>query len=139
MRGPETSRSGRRVRLAAAAHAAAEPRNITPVADYYMSQADIARELGVSNETVRLWRKRNPRGSSRPFPEPDSWTGVDEVEERPGKAPRVPGLPEDPRENPRENSRSVPGWLPSRLPEIRAWQAGMPGSGAGGGRPRVTS
>ena len=95
---------------------AAEPRNITPMAEYYLSQADVARELGVSSEAVRLWRKRNPDGSPRPFPEPDSWTGVDEV-------------PADPRVNPRENSRSVPGWRRSRLDEIREWRRGMPGAG----------
>lgn len=107
---------------------------MSPMAEYYLSQADIARELGVSNEAVRGWRKRYPRGSAHPFPEPDSWTGVDEVPDGPGD------VPEDPRENPRENSRSVPGWLPSRLPAIRAWRDGMPGSGTGGGRPpRVTS
>lgn len=107
---------------------------MSPMAEYYLSQADLARELKVSNEAVRLWRKRHPRGSARPFPEPDSWTGVDEVTEKNTVIP-----PSDVRENPRDNSRSVPGWLPSRLPEIREWRDGMPGSGAGGGRPaRVT-
>lgn len=98
-----------------------------PVAEYYLSQADIAARLGVSNEAVRTWRKRYHQGSGHPFPEPDSWTGIDEL-------PEDGGVP-DARVNPRENSRSVPGWLPSRLPAIRAWRDGMPGSGAGGGRP----
>jgi len=30
----------------------------------------------------------------------------------------------------------VPGWLPRRLAEIRAWRDSRPGQGAGGGRPR---
>jgi hypothetical protein len=94
-----------------------------PMAEYYLSQADLARELGVSNEAIRTWRKRNPDGSPRPFPEPDSWTGVDEVPDGPR------GMPEDPRANPRENSRSVPGWRASRLAEIKAWRDGMPGPG----------
>lgn len=83
----------------------------------YLSQTDVARELGVSPDAVRGWRKRYPRGSRHPFPEPDAWTGIDEV-------------PQDPRENPRENSRSMPGWMPSRIGEIRAWRDGMPGAGA---------
>ena len=90
---------------------------MTPMAVYYLSQTDVARELEVSPDAVRGWRKRYPRGSAHPFPEPDSWTGVDEVTA-------------DPRENPRENSRSMPGWLPSRLAEIKTWRDGMPGSGA---------
>jgi len=28
----------------------------------------------------------------------------------------------------------VPGWLPARLPEIRAWKDSRPGQGVGGGR-----
>lgn len=28
------------------------------------------------------------------------------------------------------------GWLPSRHPELRAWEKARPGKGAGGGRPR---
>lgn len=30
----------------------------------------------------------------------------------------------------------VKGWLPGRRPEWEAWQASLPGRGAGGGRPR---
>ena len=113
---------------------------MSPMTVYYLSQADIARELEVSNEAVRLWRKRNPRGSARPFPEPDSWTGVDEVTVDEATKAVVVKPPSDVRENPRENSRSVPGWLPSKLDAIKAWRDGMPGSGAGGGRPpRVTA
>jgi hypothetical protein len=92
------------------------------MAVYYLSQADIARELEVSNEAVRGWRKRYPAGKAHPFPEPDAWTGVDEVAEE-GKAPP----PRDAGDNPRDNSRSVPGWLETRLDEIKAWRAGMPG------------
>ncbi|TDD24994.1 hypothetical protein E1287_37675 [Actinomadura sp. KC06] len=32
--------------------------------------------------------------------------------------------------------RDLPGWLPERADEIRAWHAARPGQGAGGGRPR---
>ena len=106
-----------------------EPRNIIPVAVYYLSQADIARELEISSEAVRLLRMRYPSDSAHPFPEPDAWIGVDD---RSKTAVR----PADARVNPRENSRGVPGWLPSRADEIREWRAGLPGSGAGGGRPR---
>lgn len=49
------------------------------------------------------------RSRSNDFPEPDIKVG---------------------RKNP------VPGWLPARLPEIRAWVESRPGRGAGGGRPR---
>lgn len=31
----------------------------------------------------------------------------------------------------------APGWLESRLDEIRAWRSARPGQGAGGGRPRA--
>lgn len=30
----------------------------------------------------------------------------------------------------------VPGWLPDRVAEIRAWSESRPGQGSGGGRPR---
>jgi hypothetical protein len=85
------------------------------VAVYFLSQTDIARELGVSPDAVRLWRKRHAD-----FPEPDAWIGLDEA----------PGEGVDARENPRANARSMPGWLPSRLPEIRAWRESLPGQGA---------
>jgi hypothetical protein len=97
-----------------------QPRNMSPVAAYYLSQTDLARELGVSPDAVRLWRKRNPAGSERPFPEPDAWTGVDEV----------PEVGADGSVNPRANARSMPGWLPSRLGEVRAWRDSLPGQGA---------
>jgi uncharacterized protein YjcR len=98
------------------APAGAEPRNITPVAVYYLSQTDIARELGVSPDAVRAWRKRYPS-----FPGPDAWTGLDEI----------PSEDADARVNPRENARAVPGWLPSRMEEIRTWRKeGMSGQGA---------
>lgn len=107
-----------------------EPRNMSPVADYYMSQADIARELEVSNEAVRGWRKRYHRTSSHPFPEPDTWTGVDEIPKDAQGRVKALAAPEDPRANPRENSRSVPGWRPERLDDIKEWRKGMPGAGA---------
>lgn len=85
---------------------------------YFLSQTDLARELGVTPDAIRLWRKRYPS-----FPEPDAWTGLDQV----------PDGDADARENPRENSRSVPGWLPGRLEEVKRWRAvGMSGQGARG-------
>jgi hypothetical protein len=90
---------------------------------YFLSQTDLARELGVTPDAIRLWRKRYPG-----FPEPDAWIGLDPVPE--GDA----GARSDPRQNPRENSRSVPGWLPGRLEEVRRWrETGMSGQGARGG------
>jgi hypothetical protein len=76
----------------------------------YLGQAAIGRQLGVSRHLVATWRNRY-RDSPAPFPEPDAW-----IEESDG--------------------RDVPGWLPSRIPEIRAWRSSLPGQGAGGGRPR---
>ena len=101
---------------------AAGPCNVSPVALYYLSQADVARELGISSEAVRGLRIRYPHGSAHPFPEPDAWIGVDDTAED--------AVRPDPRANPRGNSRSVPGWLPSRMAEIREWRRGMPGAGA---------
>jgi hypothetical protein len=75
------------------------------VVDRYVGVRGIAEALGVSRHAVHKWRSRYPAGSSHPFPEPD----VD-----------VDGFP---------------GWWPDRLDEIREWRAGMPGQGAGGGRP----
>jgi hypothetical protein len=76
----------------------------------YLGQASVARELGVTRHLVGTWRSRY-KDTQTPFPEPDAIT-----EESDG--------------------RDVPGWLPGRLPEIRAWRATLPGQGKGGGRPR---
>jgi hypothetical protein len=61
--------------------------------------------MGVSRHAVHKWRARYPSGSDHPFPEPDA-----EVD-------------------------GTPGWLPTRLEEIVTWHEGLPGRGAGGGRP----
>lgn len=72
----------------------------------YLSLANIGEALGVTASAVSKWRDRYPPDSAHPFPLPDVTVG------------------------------DVPGWEPSRLPEIKRWRAGMPGRGAGGGRPR---
>lgn len=68
--------------------------------------AGLADALGESRDVVRKWRERYPAGSAHPFPTPDV-----EVD-------------------------GVPGWVPDRLDDIKLWRKNMPGSGAGGGRPR---
>jgi len=87
----------------------------------YLSNADIAAGLGVPVLTVKMWRGRyspgRPAGKIRrapSFPLPDVLIGM-----------------EDPAFG---NSTTTPGWLPSRMPEIRAWRESLPGQGAGGGR-----
>jgi hypothetical protein len=74
----------------------------------YLGVIGLAERLGVTRHAVVKWRSRYPAGSSHQFPEPDV-----------------------------EIDGGVPGWLPSRLPEIEQWRAGMPGRGAGGGRPAL--
>jgi hypothetical protein len=71
----------------------------------YLGVVGIAEALGVSRHAVHKWRSRYPADSTHPFPEPDV-----ELD-------------------------GVPGWEPDRLSEVREWRAGMPGQGAGGGRP----
>ena len=78
--------------------------------DLYLGQAAIARELGITRDLVATWRSRY-KDSPTPFPAPDAIT-----EESDG--------------------RDVPGWLPGRMEDIRAWRASLPGQGAGGGRQR---
>ncbi|WP_327089531.1 hypothetical protein OIE66_02585 [Nonomuraea sp. NBC_01738] len=73
--------------------------------EHFLGGAGIAEALGVSRHAVQKWRTRYPGDSSHPFPEPD-------VE--------VDGLP---------------GWRAERVDEIIAWRRGLPGRGAGGGRP----
>lgn len=94
-----------------------EPCSVAQVATYYLSQTDIARELGISRTTVASMRERYPG-----FPGPDAWIGAGDG---------IPGEGADPRENPQENGKSTPGWLPERLEEIRRFRAeAMPGPGA---------
>lgn len=76
----------------------------------YLGQAAIGRHLGVSRHLVGTWRNRY-RDTPTPFPEPDAWTGDGE-----------------------NDDKAIPGWLPERMDEIRAWKASLPGQGAGGGR-----
>jgi hypothetical protein len=71
----------------------------------YVGAVGIAEKLGVSRHAVHKWRARYPAGSSHPFPEPDV-----EID-------------------------GTPGWRPNRLVEVTRWRDGLPGRGAGGGRP----
>ena len=77
----------------------------------YLGQAEVARRLGVTRHLVGTWRNRY-RDTPTPFPEPDAWIGGIEYVDK-----------------------AIPGWLPERMGEIRAWKASLPGQGAGGGRP----
>ncbi|MEJ3651820.1 hypothetical protein WEH80_02270 [Actinomycetes bacterium KLBMP 9759] len=72
---------------------------------HYIGVLGIAEALGVSRHAVHKWRSRYPRDASHPFPEPDV-----EVD-------------------------GAPGWRPERIDEVRQWREGLPGRGAGGGRP----
>jgi predicted DNA-binding transcriptional regulator AlpA len=76
------------------------------VARRYLSMAQVGALLGVGRSAVSKWRERHPPGTDHPFPAPDVEVG------------------------------DAPGWAPERAEEIRAWRAGLPGRGAGGGRPR---
>jgi hypothetical protein len=71
----------------------------------YLGVLGIAEALGVSRHAVHKWRSRYPEDSNHPFPEPDV-----EVD-------------------------GAPGWRADRLDMIVQWRAGLPGRGAGGGRP----
>ncbi|MEV0829022.1 hypothetical protein ACWDA3_43540 [Nonomuraea rubra] len=71
----------------------------------YLGVLGVAEALGVTRHAVHKWRTRYPDGSEHPFPEPDV-----EVD-------------------------GAPGWRPDRVQEIARWRAGLPGRGAGGGRP----
>ncbi|MEN3540866.1 hypothetical protein AAH991_37535 [Microbispora sp. ZYX-F-249] len=71
----------------------------------YLGVLGIGEALGVSRHAVHKWRSRYPADSAHPFPEPDV-----EID-------------------------GTPGWRPDRLTEITEWRNGLPGRGAGGGRP----
>jgi hypothetical protein len=71
----------------------------------YLGVLGVAEALGVSRHAVHKWRSRYPSDSAHPFPEPDV-----EVD-------------------------GAPGWAAARLDEIMRWREGLPGRGAGGGRP----
>lgn len=71
----------------------------------YLGVLGIGEALGVSRHAVHKWRARYPGDSAHPFPDPDV-----EID-------------------------GAPGWRPDRLGEIVRWRAGLPGRGAGGGRP----
>ncbi|MEO3794399.1 hypothetical protein ABGB14_29655 [Nonomuraea sp. B10E15] len=73
--------------------------------EHYLGVLGVAEALGVTRHAVHKWRSRHPAGSDRPFPEPDV-----EID-------------------------GAPGWRPDRVEEIVRWRDGLPGRGAGGGRP----
>lgn len=73
----------------------------------YLGTRELGGELGVSASAVAKWLDRYPPEADHPFPAPDVTVG-DSL-----------------------------GWSPERLDEVRRWRAGMPGRGAGGGRPSL--
>ncbi|NBE94081.1 hypothetical protein FE391_26345 [Nonomuraea sp. KC401] len=73
--------------------------------EHYLGVLGIAEALGVTRHAVHKWRSRYPGDSDHPFPEPDV-----EID-------------------------GAPGWRPDRVQEIVRWRDGLPGRGAGGGRP----
>jgi transposase-like protein len=76
--------------------------------EQYLGVVGVAEALGVTRHAVHKWRSRYPAGSGHPFPEPD--VEIDDT----------------------------PGWRADRLEEIVQWRAGLPGRGAGGGRPSAS-
>ncbi|MEV5537449.1 hypothetical protein AB0L13_11365 [Saccharopolyspora shandongensis] len=74
----------------------------------YLGSSGLAGRLDVSRSALTKWRERYPPGSAHPFPAPDV-----EID-------------------------GVPGWAPDRVPDIERWRAGLPGRGAGGGRPSAS-
>ena len=71
----------------------------------YLGVTGLADAFGVSRHAVHKWRSRYPSSSKHPFPEPDV-----EVD-------------------------GAPGWAADRMEELMQWREGLPGRGAGGGRP----
>lgn len=74
----------------------------------YLGTSGLAERLGVSRQAVSAWRARYSHDSSHPFPLPD--IDID----------------------------GVPGWKSTRVSEVEEWRAGLPGRGAGGGRPSTS-
>jgi hypothetical protein len=75
------------------------------MAEQYLGVLGIAEAMGVTRHAVHKWRSRYPSESDHRFPEPDV-----EVD-------------------------GAPGWRAERLEEMTRWREGLPGRGAGGGRP----
>jgi hypothetical protein len=75
------------------------------MSEHYLGVLSIAEAMGVTRHAVHKWRSRYPSESGHPFPEPDV-----EID-------------------------GNPGWRAERLEEIVHWRDGLPGRGAGGGRP----
>jgi transposase-like protein len=73
--------------------------------EHYLGVLGIAEAMDVTRHAVHKWRSRYPNDSDHPFPEPDV-----EID-------------------------GAPGWRAERLEEIVQWRDGLPGRGAGGGRP----
>lgn len=73
--------------------------------EHYLGVIGVAEALGVTRHAVHKWRSRHPDDSRHPFPEPDV-----EID-------------------------GAPGWRAERVEEIVRWRDGLPGRGAGGGRP----
>lgn len=71
----------------------------------YLGVLGVAGELGVTRHAVHKWRSRYPTASDHPFPQPDV-----EID-------------------------GIPGWRAKRMALITRWSEGLPGRGAGGGRP----
>jgi hypothetical protein len=78
------------------------------MAERFLGVVGVAEALGVTRHAVHKWRARYPADSSHPFPEPDV-----EID-------------------------TTPGWRADRLEEIVRWREGLPGRGAGGGRPSAS-
>ncbi|SEE90420.1 hypothetical protein [Jiangella alba] len=73
--------------------------------EHYVGVLGVAEAMSVTRHAVHKWRSRYPPDSDHPFPGPD--VDVD----------------------------GSPGWRATRLQEIVQWRDGLPGRGAGGGRP----
>jgi hypothetical protein len=77
----------------------AELVNIVGMPVRHLAQEDIGRQLGVGRTMVNVWRARF-KGTPDPFPEPDVETGL--------------------------GDHPLPGWLPERMDDIRAWLSRHP-------------